>query len=184
MEDIQLVFPNTEHQRAAEDYKEEFFQNGETVINGSALFDQMEFDEWLQNTRDNQHPETVRPDWVVASTFFAVRSRGNRILGMIDIRHSLDNEFLSRYGGHIGYSVRPSERRKGIASEMLRQALDYARSIGLSRVMLGCYTENLASIRTIEKCGGRLSEVKPYLDGQMMNVYWISLEPNGLSAII
>ena len=93
---------------------------------------------------------------------------------MIDVRHSLDNEFLANFGGH-GYSVRPSERRKGYAAQMLELALGYAKTIGLSCVMLGCYSDNEASIKTILKCGGVLDETKPYADGKSMNVYWISL---------
>ena len=78
-------------------------------------------------------------------------------------------------GGHIGYAIRPHERRKGYAAEMLRLALAYAKNIGLESVMLGCYCDNTASKKTIEKCGGILTETKPYMDGTMMDVYWIEL---------
>jgi predicted acetyltransferase len=175
MDRIKLVSPSEEHKDAAESYKKEFFDCGEAVINGSALLDQMEYDEWLVNTKRNSNPQTARADWVPASTFFAIRESDSRIIGMIDIRHNLNNEFLAQYGGHIGYSVRPGERRKGYAAKMLQQALDYARCLGLSNVMLGCYSDNLASKKTIETCNSRLTEVKPYLDGRMMNVYWIDL---------
>lgn len=175
MGDIKLVFPTLEYKDAAEKFKQEFFCCGESIINGSALFDQMEYAEWLENTLNNNNPQTVRSDWVVSSTFFAIRQTDGLIVGMVDIRHSIDHEFLSNYGGHIGYSVRPSERRRGYATDILRQALDFARHIDLPCVMLGCYSDNVASKKTIEKCDGKLSEVKPYIDGSMMNVYWIVL---------
>ena len=174
MDELELVRPMPSHKNSAEEFKQEFYNCGEQVINGSAWLDRMEYDEWLENTRRNNSSETVRPDWVVADTFFAVRKNDGRLIGTVDIRHSIDNEFLSEYGGHIGYAVRPSERRKGYATQILKMALKHAKSIGLSRVMLGCYSDNLASIKTIEKCGGVLIETKPYVDGRPMNVYWIA----------
>jgi len=175
MDELVLVRPAPAHRSSAEEFKREFFNCGEQVINGSALLDKMEFGEWLEKVEKNRNPETVSKDWVVADTFFAVRKTDGRIIGTVDIRHNLDNEFLSKYGGHIGYAVRPSERRRGYATQILKMALKHAKSIGLSSVMLGCYSDNLASIRTIEKCGGVLAETKPYLDGRPMNVYWITL---------
>ncbi|MBT9777563.1 GNAT family N-acetyltransferase [Clostridium sp. MCC353] len=175
MDELELVKPLEAHKQAAEEMKQEFFDNGEPVINGSALFDQMEYSKWLEQIRLNSDPQTVSESWVPASTFFAVRKGDGRIVGMIDIRHTIEHEFLTRYGGHIGYAVRPRERRKGYASEMLRLALEYAKGIGLSKVMLGCYQDNEASKRTIEHSGGRLAETKPYPDGRPVNIYWIAL---------
>lgn len=176
MVEIELQIPTQEHRLRAEEFKQEFFDRGESVINGSALLDQMPYSEWLANTGQNRDPKTVREDWVVATTFFAVRACDNKIIGMIDVRHNLDNVFLEKYGGHIGYAVRPDERRKGYATQMLNLALAYAKSLGLTRVMLGCYSSNSASIRTIAKCGGVLTETKPYLDGKPMQIYWIEIE--------
>ncbi|MEL7608068.1 MAG: GNAT family N-acetyltransferase [Bacillota bacterium] len=175
MERISLQLPGPEHEFAANQFKDEFFACGEFTINGSALFDRMEYGEWLAFITRNRSEETRSPGWVVATTFFGVRETDQRIVGMIDIRHSLGSAFLAEYGGHIGYSVRPSERRKGYAVQMLELALDYARSIPLLKVMLGCYADNMASIRTLLKCDGVLKEVKSYLDGKPMHIYWIDL---------
>ena len=153
--------------------KQEFFDSGENVINGSALFDQMSFDEWLENTDRNHDPKTVRSDWAVATTFFVVRQSDGKMLGMIDVRHELTVPFLQEYAGHIGYAVRPSERRKGYATRMLKLALSYCSSIGIPAVRLGCYADNKASIRTIERCGGVCMEEKPYLDRKPMFVFQI-----------
>lgn len=151
MDQLILLKPIATYKDEAEAFKQEFFDCGESIINGSALFDQMEYEEWLENTTRNSNPDTVRPDWVVADTFFAARQSDNKMIGMIDIRHNLNHEFLTQYGGHIGYAVRPSERKKGYATQMLLMALMYAKSLGLHKVMLGCYADNIASIRTIEK---------------------------------
>ena len=161
------------HRAAAEEMKQEFFQHGEATINGSALFDQLDFDEWLKRANRNHHPETVQTDWAVATTFFAVRKTDGKMLGMLDLRHSLDTPFLKEYGGHIGYAVRPTQRRKGYAVQMLQTALAGCARMGISPVVLGCYADNIASVRTIETCSGVLVEEKPYLDGKLMHCYSI-----------
>lgn len=172
MQQVLLEFPTIKHKEQAEAMKQEFFDANEPIINGSALLDQMDYDAWLENTIRNSNPATAREDWVPATTFFAVRKSDKKIIGIVDIRHNLNQEFLTSYGGHIGYAVRPSERRKGYATQILTKALDYARELGVRRIMLGCYADNLASIRTIEKCGGMRTETKKYIDGRLMNVYW------------
>lgn len=175
MDELMFIKPTLKHRRMAEEFKKEFFDYGETVINGSALFDKIEYLEWLENTKRNENPETVRSDWVVADTFLVIRESDEKIIGIIDIRHSLENTFLSAYGGHIGYSVRPSERKKGYGTRMLGQALTYVKNLGLFKVMLGCYADNLASRKTIEKCGGVLTEEKTYVNGKPMLIYWVTL---------
>ena len=86
------------------------------------------------------------------------------------------NDFLAAFGGHIGYGVRPSERRKGYATEILRMALAYAgREIGLKRVMIACYRDNEGSWRTILANGGRLEREFVHTDGRTVQVYWVEL---------
>lgn len=173
MYDLVLVLPEQESRNSAENFRQEFFDNKEKIINGSALLDNMTYDEWLENTINNRNSETARKDWVAETTFFAKRKDDNRIVGIISVRHNLKNPFLTEYGGHMGYSVRPSERRKGYATEMLKCALKFAKSLEILKVMIACYSDNIGSVRTIEKCGGRLTQVKPYTDGKPVNIYWI-----------
>jgi predicted acetyltransferase len=175
-ETICLEQAATSHQTEAERMKQEFFDFGETIINGSALFDQMLFPEWLVSTNRNHDLNTVRKDWAVATTFFAFRKSDRKMVGMIDVRHKLAVPFLQEYGGHIGYSVRPTERKKGYATEMLRLALSYCQSLHINTVRLGCYADNTASICAIERCGGICVEQKLYTDGKPMLVYQIDLQ--------
>ena len=174
MEEIRLVEPSIGHQGAVEGLKKEFLDRGECFIHGSALLHQMEYPEWLRAQRDNGDPHTVREGRAVASTFLAMRARDERLVGLIDVRHSLDTDFFLRYGGHIGYAVRPSERRKGYGAAMLRRALAFASGIGLAEVMVSCGSDNLASRKTIEACGGRLAGWEPYADGLTLLIYWIA----------
>ena len=180
MNKIEFQLPALLHKQAAENFKSEFFEIQEHFIPGSAMLDQMEYEQWLIHNTNNRHENTVNSGWVVATTFFAVRECDRKIIGMIDIRHNLGNEFLAQYGGHIGFSVSPGERKKGYATEMLKMGLEYAKSLNIKKVMLGCYSDNIPSVRTIEKCNGKLSETKyytedniPYADGKHINIYWI-----------
>lgn len=82
-----------------------------------------------------------------------------RFVGRISIRHEL-NDALRAFGGHIGYDTVPSFRGRGVATEMLRQALPVARGLGLTEVLVTCDETNAASIRVIEKNGGTLRETR------------------------
>ena len=109
--DIILVRPTLELKEEALAYREEHFQQGEKIIYGSELLDKTEsYEEWLTDVTRNTDPKTVSETRAVTDTFFAVRESDARIVGIIDLRHTL-NDFLKDLG-HCGYSVRPSERRK------------------------------------------------------------------------
>ncbi|MCL2011903.1 MAG: GNAT family N-acetyltransferase [Cystobacterineae bacterium] len=185
MNEIELQLPTLQHKIAAENFKREFLEMQEPVIYGSALFDKMDYEQWLTLNTNNRQESTVSIGWVTATTLFAVRKRDLKIVGVIDIRHNLGNEFLAQYGGHMGYSVRPSERKKGYATEILKMGIEYAKSLNIEKLMIACFSDNIPSIKTIEKCGGVLSETKPYTGGQpinipnseekIVNVYWIDI---------
>lgn len=102
---IRLVRPNKEHESQAWDFKQEFFNNNEMIINGSELLDKMDsYEEWLVSVTNNVSEKTVNSAWVVTDTFFAV-DESDKIVGIIDLRHTL-NDFLKDFG-NCGYSVRP-----------------------------------------------------------------------------
>ena len=94
MSELELQLPTLQHKIAAESFKSEFLEMQEPVIYGSALFDQMEYEQWLTHNTNNRQESTVSIGWVPATTFFAVRKRDLKIVGVIDIRHNLENEFL------------------------------------------------------------------------------------------
>ena len=127
---------------------------------------------WIKHIEKSSNPETVDENWVEASTFFVIRETDQRIIGMVDIRHRI-NKFLALFGGHIGYSVRPSERKKGYGTKILEMALKYAKTINIQRVMLACYKENEGSRKIIVKCGGKLAGEYTYIDNKIIQIYWI-----------
>lgn len=170
---LKLVRPTLEWKEAALQYRQEHFDNDETIINGSELLDKTEsYEAWLQSVTDNTSPDTVNPNWVVTDTFFAVDERG-KIVGIIALRHTL-NDFLKNFG-NCGYSVRPSRRRQGYATEMLRQVLEVAKRAGLKEVHISAERNNVASVRTIAKNGG-VYERSFEFEGEIADVYAINFE--------
>ena len=170
---IALKRPAKEYESEAKAFKQEFFDNGETTINGSELFDQMDsYDEWLKSVTDNTSPETVNPSWVVTDTYF-VFDDDDRIVGIIDLRHDL-NDFLKDFG-NSGYSVRPSERRKGYATQMLNLIIKRADEIGMDRLQLSVERSNEPSIKTITKNGG-VYERSFVFEGEEADVYMIDIK--------
>lgn len=169
---ITLIRPTLEWKEKALDYREEHFAHGEMIINGSELLDKTDsYEEWLKSVTDNTAQETVNPDWVVTDTFFAVDEE-EKIVGIIDLRHTL-NDFLKDFG-NSGYSVRPSERRKGYATEMLRQVLQVAKQAGLTEVHLSVERSNEPSVKTIVKNGGKYERSFEF-EGEEADIYRIVL---------
>ena len=135
-----------------EDYKNEFSLNNES-IHGAANLTELSARDWVQFVERTKHKETVSPGFVTAHTFFALDN--NKIIGIINARHEL-NDYLLNLGGHIGYSVRKSERRKGYAKKMLNYTSEFLFSLGLDKILITCDKNNIASKRTIKSCGGIL----------------------------
>lgn len=167
---IKLKRPIKEYEAEALAFKQEFIDNGEQTINGSELLDQMDsYDEWLKSVSDNTSQETVNPSWVVTDTYFAF-DENDRLVGVIDLRHELKG-FLKDFG-NSGYSVRPSERRKGYATEMLRLIIERAAEMGLGKLQLSVERTNEPSVKTILKNGGKYERSFTF-EGEDADVYII-----------
>ena len=171
--EICLVRPTLELKVQALAYREEHFQHGEKIIYGSELFDKTEsYEEWLASVTRNTDPETVSESWVVTDTFFAIRKSDGKIIGIIDLRHTL-NDFLKDLG-NCGYSVRPSERGKGYATEMLRRILRVAKEAGMEELHISVEKENAASVKVIRKNGG-MYERSFSFENELADIYRIGL---------
>lgn len=129
---------------------------------------------FLQRLRDQSQGKGLPAGIVPATYYWLVRD--GVVIGRCNLRHRL-NEKLEHEGGHIGYAIRPSERSKGYGTLQLALALEKARPLGLSRVLVTCDTDNVASARLIETNGGVLEDVRLSQEtGKDKRRYWIELD--------
>lgn len=171
--ELELIFPTEEYKIQVEEYLQEHFDNGEYVLHGDAGLDEIkDFDKWLEKVRNEVNIEDS--NLVPATLFLAVRKSDNRVVGTIQIRHRLNEKLL--IFGHIGDGVRPSERNKGYASEMIRLALEECKKLNIHRVLISCNKDNIASAKSIIKNGGVLENEVMLDDGKVEQRYWISLK--------
>ncbi len=126
--------------------------------------------QYLRLLQQHRHGLELEPGHVPAT--FLIAGVGEDLVGRVSIRHEL-NDFLVEFGGHVGYAVQPQFRRRGHATEILRQALIIGRSEGVERVLVTCDDDNAASQRAIERCGGVLEDVRLTANGRRTKRYWI-----------
>ena len=174
-EKLLLLRPTEKYIPQYEDYRREFLEYGGSMDGAGGLRRLESGRAWLDEIERFSRPETVPEGKVPSTQFILVREADDRLLGMLQLRHYL-NEYLAKIAGHIGYSVRPSERRRGYAKRMLAMALPEARALGLERVMISCTVDNEASRRTILSNGGVYeSTVFDETDGEALERYLITL---------
>ena len=128
------------------------------------------FDYYLENLEINKPQDGKVPD----SVYFLLDIERNILLGAVNIRHYL-NDYLLQFGGHIGDGIRPSERRKGYATEMIRLALLECKKIGINRVLMVCDKTNIGSAKSIVKNGGILENEFVDDNGKTQQRYWIDV---------
>ncbi len=176
-DDVCLVQPDAEYRdeflamveeyRAAGDERYQYVRGGTTA----------DFAGYVRRLEDASRGLGLHQGYVPQTTFWLVR--GRRLLGVSRLRHHLTPS-LEVEGGHIGYDVRPSERRKGYGTLLLALTLPKARELGIGRVLVTCDADNVGSARIIQKNGGRLvDEVVSPESGKPVSRYWIELECSG-----
>ena len=167
---LKLVKLTRENHPLAVDMLDEWAATGEKIVPWAIrIVDWHDFDTYFPSLEFTEPTETFVP----CSTFFCLETDSGRFVGAVNIRHYL-NESLLLNGGHIGDGVRPSERRKGVATRMIALALEECRKLGINRVLMVCDKENIGSAKSIINNGGVL-ENEVIVDGVTEQRYWIQL---------
>ncbi len=172
---MKFVEPCEEYSRQIQAYRQAFIEQGDSMDGTGSLRNTEDPLEWIEQCRLCKNPDTVPEGLVPATQYMFVREEDNKIVGMLQIRHSL-NDYLEKYSGHIGYSVAPDERRKGYAALMLKSALEKCRELGIDDVLISCGDTNTASRKTILSNGG-VYDSTVYEPGRKVSLekYWIHL---------
>lgn len=170
---IRLVEPTCEYENQVMSLRDNFLANGDSMDGTAGLRNYESYTEWIQDIELNSKEETVEEGLVPASTYLAVRKDDGKVVGIVDIRHRL-NEYLSRFGGYIGYCVLKEERRKGYAKAIVALALEKCKELMIDDVLICCYKDNVASAKTIIANDGVL-ENEVIEDGELVQRYKIAL---------
>lgn len=153
------------------DYIEEWELSGEKIVPWASRREGLSFDNLIERWTRDEADEVYKNGFVPSTLYFLVDNE--RVLGAIHLRHEL-NEKLLQDGGHIGYGIRPSQRKKGYADLMLKKLLERLKEQDYNKVLITCDDENVGSARTIEKNGG-IMENKLEFEGEVVRRYWIKL---------
>lgn len=171
---LQLILPTEEYREEWYAIIKEIEESGEKITPLALKGNTNDYAGYL-NTVENNSKGIDLPTHIVPSDIYFLVEEGNkRILGAIDIRHQL-NTYLYTYGGNIGYGIRPSERKKGYATQMLKLALEQCATLGMQKVLITCFKDNVGSAKTILNNGGVL-ENEVIENGSLKQRYWITLD--------
>lgn len=151
--DFFLVEPNETYAEQIREYRQELLNTGSSMDGCGSLRKCEDPIAFISECRKFTAPETLPDGIVMATHFLYVRKTDDCVVGMIQVRHYL-NDYLSKFSGHIGYSVKPSERKKGYATSMLKAVLPYCKEIGLNKILIACKEGNTGSEKTILNNGG------------------------------
>jgi len=178
-ERLELASPAMRWQAAYLAFLDDFAAASEQRIPGGSGLElaRADFAAFVQRLQDDERGVALKPGIVPSSAYWLLRHNadGEMVLGVSSLRHAL-TPALEDVGGHIGYSIRPSERRRGYGTRILALTLTHARALGLERVLITCDTDNTGSARVIEKNGGVLaSDGYSELTKTRVSRYWITL---------
>ena len=174
-ENLILVKPSDKYADEIKAYRQSFIDAGDSMDGAGALRRYEDPYEYIKFCETCENPETVSENWVQTTQFFLMREDDQKILGMIQVRHYF-NEMLEKFGGHIGYSIRPDERKKGYGKIQLEMVLPFCKEIGLDKVLITCGIENIGSEKIIRGNGGEYENtVCDTSRDRYLKRFWISL---------
>ncbi|MCL2540422.1 MAG: GNAT family N-acetyltransferase [Firmicutes bacterium] len=172
MDKIQLMLPTEKYLKQCEICRQSVPDMDVFMYLGKDGLPDISAAEWLQQCRDFSRGKNLPEGYVPFTRYIAVRLSDDKVVGILTIRHEL-NDYLLKLGGHIGFGVAADERKKGYAKEMLRQALFVCKDFGIDKALVTCGKANIASRKTILANGGRLENEVDTPDFGVMQRYWV-----------
>lgn len=172
---MKLVKPNSAFLDQIAEYKKAF-QKSREVLHGSCfLTEAHSIEQWIEVVEKFWSAETVPNGYAPCGTWLLIRESDKQMVGITNLRFELNSAFLQNYGGHIGYSIKPAERRKGYGSKLLELTLKEAKKQHITRVLITCDDNNIASARVIEANNGKLENTLWNENEEILfRRYWIT----------
>ena len=168
---MKFRLPELRDEEIIKSYIEEHYSHNEKRLSASNKLTSMNFEDWVKKIHNNVNiPDK---DWGKSLTYLAFDDIDN-LIGILSVRYDLPKEKVMEFG-HIGYGVRPSERRKGYATKIIGLALKECQKLNIDKVLLVCDKDNIGSAKSI-KNNGALLENEIVKDGKTIQRYWIEIE--------
>lgn len=164
---MQLRRPDIDDKDSVMEMMAKFEEHDSAHDGGFWSNEEFDYSNWLQQNYDNEVGLNLPPNWVPSIQFVAFDENGNAF-GFLSLRLRL-NAYLIESGGHIGYSVRPSQRNNGIAKSMLKEGIKVARQKNIQDVLITCHDNNPASRAVIMANFGKLEDIRNHVER-----YWIT----------
>lgn len=162
MEEVYLVKPDLSMEKEISLFRREFLDSKEEKMPGCSDLEKFSSaSEWIEHTQKISSESTLPEGSVLSDQYVYFRKKDSKIVGMIVFRKITEGDYLD-LKGHIGYSVRPSERRKGYAKRMLEDILPECRKLNFKKIYINCNKNNEGSKRVIKSCGGKLEKTDYY----------------------
>lgn len=181
MDKFHLEKPTPKRKNEAINYLKEHIQYN-SEMNGTGSMDRClkdwTYEQWLEELEKKKNQDYMdKLDWAPSLTYFLIRENDDKIVGMTNIRHNVTKRLIEKGCSHIGYGIRPTERRKGYNKINLYLSLLEEHRLNEKKVLLECMANNIGSNKTAEALGGILEKTEiDNWDNELTNYYWIDVD--------
>ncbi len=172
---VKLINPSKKYYKEYKDMMDEWFESGSQIAPWSLELDyktEKDFEKLLNRLKEVENGINLE-GYASSNTYWLLDLDTNKLIGGSNLRHYLDDKGI-KYWGHIGYGIRPSERKKGYGTFLLKLTLEKAKEKGIDKVYLGAYEENIGSWKLMEKCNATFDKlVYEEETNKPIKKYWI-----------